>query len=215
MKKLSILIAILLIATIGGVYATWNYVGTTTDIGIEHGQAIKLENSVLDGPAGSYGFDCNITALSIAPNNQTDKIATLVPTYSGGDAAPKLTITFTPSAHCGDDIELNGIDTYIYFDFEREFKYEGDDIFTIEHGANKALKISKINGTGDYDYVWTKDGSNFKIEIDDLALADIIALSQDFQLIDIDAYNNFLVGLGNSHTISLHMHIENINPKVS
>ena len=51
MKKLSILVAIIVIVTIGGVYATWNYAGTSTEIGQQVNQTITLENAVQDGAA--------------------------------------------------------------------------------------------------------------------------------------------------------------------
>lgn len=210
MKKLSILVAIIVIVTIGGVYATWNYAGTSTEIGQQVNQTITLENAVQDGAAGSYTLSHNIASISIAPNNQEDKLATLVATYTDGSSAPKLRLTFTPAANAGDDIEANALASYVYFGTERDFTWKGGSMFTFANGKTSPMSIGAVNSGA--ATVWTKDGSTFTCELTFASLEELIEFSSNIYLPTIDDYNEFLAELGGSHSIQLHMHISNKQP---
>ena len=211
MKRLSLLVAILLIATIGGVYATWNYAGTTKDIGVQEYQAITLESAVQDGAAGSYTLTHNLKTIAIAPNNQDEKLAVLVPTFTDGSTQVKLTLTFTPSTNAGDEIEANALTSYVYLGTERTFTYgePATEIFTFEKGKTAPITIGAANSTEPYK--WTKIGASFTCEIT-LDFEDVIAFAQEIRLPTIDDFNAFLAALGNAHTINMHLHISNINP---
>ena len=71
MKKLTLLVALLLCVTIGGVYATWIFAGDTilpqTDPFTNKMDDVDTETS-----AGSYHFVNNSIAIVVEPNNNTD-----------------------------------------------------------------------------------------------------------------------------------------------
>ena len=215
MKKISLLVAILLVATIGGVYATWNYAGVATDIGIHTNQAITLENAVQNGQAGTYTLTTNLTAINIAPNTQEDKIATLVPTPGNTDIV--LTLKFQPTINAGEDIETNALLSYVYFGTEREFTWKGNPMFTFANGKAKPIIIREADETpNEGEYKWTKpsqDADYFICEIT-LPFEKVIAFAQTIQLPTIDDYNNFLAALGGAHSIMMHLHLSNIAPTV-
>ena len=58
MKKLSLLVALLLIATIGGVYATWTYVGND-QIHTFSPKGVIMEDVEIEGTVGSYTIESN------------------------------------------------------------------------------------------------------------------------------------------------------------
>jgi len=213
MKRVSLIVAIMLIATVGGVYATWNYAGTTTDIGVQENQAIALENAVQDGAAGTYTLSHNLKTISIAPNNQQDKLATLVPVMTDGADTVKLTLTFTPTVNAGDVIEENALTSYIYFGTERVFTYgtPATDVFSFKYGKTDYITIGAANSAETYKWDDTDDDGTFTCEIE-LPFADVVKFTNEISLPTIDDYNAFLAALGNAHTIQMHLHLSNIIP---
>ena len=215
MKKLSTLIALVLIATIGGVYATWNYAGTNTNIGIYENQTITLENAVQDGAAGTFTLEHNIKSINIAPDDQLTKNAVIVPTYtSTSDTKPSLTLTFTPATNAGDVIERDALAAYVYFGTERSFTWNGKAVFTFAVNSTKPIKIDTADKTAS-QYHWEKQGSSFVCKIEFADISNIVALNVDnpISLPTIDDYNQFQQEVFlNGHTLQLHMHLTNINP---
>lgn len=66
MKKLSVLIALVLCVTIGGVYAAWTYTNPTADLTDRHfEQLITISAAIEEGAAGEYAIETNITGMSI------------------------------------------------------------------------------------------------------------------------------------------------------
>ena len=210
MKKITLIVAALVIATIGGVYATWNYAGVATDIGIQTNQAITMENAVQNGQAGTYEMTTNLTAINITPNTQEDKIATLKPTMDGDNVV--ITLKFTPTVNAGDDIEKNALTSYIYFDVERDFKWNGEDIFLFAHDATQAIVINRADSTEE-GYKWeTTDEIDYFTCTITLNFAELVAIQAGIELPTIDDYNDFIAAIGGSHNIMIHMHLTNIAP---
>ncbi len=226
MKKLSILIAMILCVTIGGVYAAWNYAGTSTDIGLQINQTVQLEQSSQNGAAGTYSLSHNITAINITPDDQTTKNATIVATYSQGNA-PVFELTFKPATNAGDVIETNALTSYVYFGTERSFIWDHDansetekvNVFTFPCGKPIADKQEpKVIATADQQtegpkWTWDQAAGVFKCTLTFASITDIITFDSNVHLPTIEDYNRFQseVFFG-GHSLQLHMHISNIAP---
>ena len=91
MKKLSLLIAMILCVTIGGVYATWTYT-QNTDVADE---AVNVNMNLTDvaysGSYGTYKVDTTGLSLTIDPKTGTTHTTALYATGS-------IVITFTPNS---------------------------------------------------------------------------------------------------------------------
>lgn len=217
MKKLSTIIALILIVTIGGVYATWNYAGTSTDIGLQQNQTVTLENSVQDGAAGVYTMTHNISSINITPDSQETKNATLVATYTSG-TAPQFVLTFKPATNAGDVIETKALDSYIYFGTERTFTW-GDPaapLFNFPVGKGSPITIKTADQTSaEYHWEWVEAEGVFKCTITFASITDIIAFNTTVTLPSIEDYDLFKTNVFfGGHTLQLHMHISNIAPTV-
>lgn len=218
MKKLSTLIAIILIATIGGVYATWNYAGTTTNIGVQENKTITLEDAVLDGAAGTFTLSHNINTIVITPVDQETKEAQVFATYTSGNA-PVFTLTFTPAPNAG-SIADYALTSYVYFGTENDYKWDWDknpetestSLFKFPN-ASKAepYVINATNETGG-DYTWVEEDGKFTCTITFAKITEIIDFAQVLKLPEIDDYNALVSAFGTRHTIALHMHLSNIAP---
>ena len=229
MKKLSILIAMILCATIGGVYAAWNYAGTSTDIGLQINQTVQLEQSSQNGAAGTYTLSHNITAINIAPDDQSTKNATIVASYTQGSSAPIFELTFKPATNAGNVIETNALTSYVYFGTERAFTWDHDanpetakvNVFTFPCGKPIPDKQQpKVIATADQQtegpkWTWDQSAGVFKCTLTFAHITDIITFESNVQLPTIEDYNRFQseVFFG-GHSLQLHMHISNIAPTV-
>ena len=199
MKKLSILMALLLVLTIGGVYATWSYAGTN-DIADAFAEAkVTIEDVELIGANGTYKIESNLV-LSIDQANE-DHEAELV--FSSNDSNPiYLKVTFTPAANAPQSIKENAIPTELYFGTTTDMKYSIDsegnysttgtptDIFTFSNPSD---------GNFSENVTWSgpqADGS-FTYSLTETELKTMITLSRTFVL-DIkaehDAFRTALTG---------------------
>ena len=215
MKRISIIVAIVLIATIGGVYATWNYPGTSTNIGLQQNQTITLENAVQDGAAGSYTLTHNISSINITPDGQDTKNAKLVATYSSG-SAPEFILTFKPTINAGDQIEEKALASYVYFGTERTFVWgePSTTLFTFPVGKTSPITIFTADETTEeYHWEWIQADGLFKCTITFSDITDIVNFNTTVHLPTIEDYNKFQqdVFFG-GHSLQLHMHISNIAP---
>jgi hypothetical protein len=100
MKKISILIALALILTIGGVYATWNYAQGDVE-SVELDAVVSLTDKVVDTPKGEIAVDMSGLSIAIDDANN-DYVAELV---IDGD----IDITFTASDIAPADVKANGL----------------------------------------------------------------------------------------------------------
>lgn len=220
MKKLSLLISLILCVTIGGVYAAWNYAGTSTEISTHTSSPIVLTGADQNEKAGTYTLVSNIQGIRIEPETQENKKATLVPVYTNGNV-PTLTLTFTPAVDAGDAIETDALETYVYFGIATDYQWNSTSVFTFTHDVENAIKINKATATvNEGEYKWEKQGTNFTCTIvlepteermtQIGSLADLVEIA-DITLPTIDDYNAFFAAIG-SDDVSLHMHATNVNP---
>lgn len=123
MKKISILIVLAMVLTIGGVYATWNYAQGNVD-SVDLSPVVSLTDKVVDTPKGTIAVD--MSGLSIAiddANNDYD--AELV--MDG-----EVTVTFTANELAPADVQANGIKLQYTLTVTTPWEYKGTQVFTVE-----------------------------------------------------------------------------------
>ena len=185
MKKLSALVALILCATIGGVYASWIYAneGTETFHSVE--LSIGLE-AKFEGAIGTYKIvveDGSVTPFRIAPLSNDDYTATF-------KVEKKVYLEFKPTSKASDDIQTNGVTTYLYYlnaAALEGYTFGGDQIFTY-------TKYTLDNATDKYATITMssadKQGDTFRVDITDI-FRDSIDFIDGVTLPNYDDYTEF------------------------
>jgi hypothetical protein len=198
MKKLSLLMALMLLVTVSGVYAAWTYAGTN-DIADAFAEAkVTIADVELTGANGTYKIESNLV-LSIDQAN-TNHEAKLV-FASNNDQAIYLKVTFTPAENAPEDIKKGAVPSELYFGLTTPMQYKMDDKGNYS-ATGTAVDIFTFANPGDGDlnniFEWTKeDNGTFTYTLDQAALEAQIALSQTFKLdtkAEHDAFREALVG---------------------
>jgi hypothetical protein len=198
MKKLSLLIALCMLLTIGGVYATWSYVGSTDIIDAFAESKVTISDAVIEGTYGIYKIESNLV-LTVDQANDNHEAELVF--GSNNDQPVYLTVTFTPSVNAPKTIKENAVASELYFGVTTPMQYKiaADGSYS-ENGT--AVDIFKFknpgNGTLDNTFAWTKNSDGtFTYTLNADALKEQIALSQTFVL-DIkaehDAFRTALAG---------------------
>ena len=198
MKKLSVLIALMLCVTIGGVYATWTYAGTD-DIADAFAEAkVTIAAAELTGANGTYTVESNLV-LTVDQANE-DHEAELV--FSSNNSDPiHLTVTFTPAANAPQEIKDNAVPSELYFGTTTAMQYKMDAAGNYS-ATGTAKDIFSFTNPADSVFVpnvtWTPetDGS-FTYTLNQAQLESMISLNHNFVL-DIksehDAFREALSG---------------------
>ena len=100
MKKLSLLIALCMLLTIGGVYATWTYTQNTDVADEAVNMNINLTDVAYSGSYGTYKVDTSSLKLAIEPKADTTHTTAL---YIEGN----IVVTFTPNSVAPVEIKEN------------------------------------------------------------------------------------------------------------
>lgn len=198
MKKLSILIALMLLVTVGGVYATWTYAGTN-DIADAYAEAkVTIADAELTGANGVYKIESNLV-LTVDQANENHE-AELV--FSANDGQPiYLKVTFTPAINAPQDIKTNAVPSELYFSTSTTMQYKIDaDGNYSESGTPKDIfKFTNLSdGVFSPNVNWhsESDGS-FTYSLDEADLKSMISLTQTFVLdtkTEHDAFRTVLNG---------------------
>lgn len=175
MKKLSILIALILCVTIGGVYATWVYSQSDDVADITGSKAISMTEATFTGTYGTYHVDTTGLTMVVDPKEGTAHTTSLKIT---GD----LVISFTPNTYAPEEVKTNGVASTFAFSLSNDnWKYDNTNIITVD--------------TNKHDITWTSDGAGaFTFTITAAELANYITLTE-FTLdtkADYDAYDAVL-----------------------
>lgn len=198
MKKLSLLIVLCMLLTIGGVYATWSYVGSTDIIDAFAESKVTIADAVIEGTYGIYKIDSNLV-LTVDQANDNHEAALVF--GSNNDQPVYLTVTFTPSANAPKAIKDNAVASELYFGVTTPMQYKMDDEGNYAADGTPAdiFKFKNSgNGVLDNTFAWTKnDDGTFTYTLNADALKEQISLSQTFVL-DIkaehDAFRAALAG---------------------
>ena len=207
MKKLSVIIALAVCLTIGGVYAAWTYPGNTSQVSQHATLGIQMNANENDS-IGTFSIlvdGGSQNPFKIEPTSSSDFTATFL-------AQHQVTIVFTPKTNAAQSVLENGIDAYWYFtngDKLLSTTYEGNPIFSYQeaNGATNAQKIWAAN-SGEAN-CFVKDGSVFKYNITNDLLA-AIKLRDNIVLDSKADYDAFIASLGQDFVFGLT--VTNINP---
>ena len=187
-----------MILTIGGVYATWSYVGTTDIIDAYSESKVTIADAVSEGTYGIYKVESNLV-LTVDKAND-DHEAELV-FGSNNDQPVYLKVTFTPNAHAPKAIKDNAVPSELYFGVTTPMEYtiNAEGSYDAEGTPVEIFKF-KNSGNNELDNIfkWTKNADGtFTYELNEEQLKEEIALSQTFVL-DIkaehDAFRTALKG---------------------
>lgn len=183
MKKLSILIALMLCVTIGGVYATWTYAGTE-DIADSFAEAkVTIADAELTGANGTFKIESNLV-LTVDQANE-DHEAELVFASTNSEAI-FLTVTFTPAANAPQDIKENAVPAEFYFTTSTTMEYKMDAEGNYSETANATPIFAFANpsdGEFSKNFDWTKNADGtFTYTLNVNQLKTMITLSQTFVL---------------------------------
>ena len=107
MKKLSVLIAMILCVTIGGVYATWYYSGADNVADTSEPVTINLEDSQTVGSHGSYTLHKTLNGETFFRIDQADENHTAKLVCKG-----ELVLGFKPAEHASAAIK-GGVSTCV------------------------------------------------------------------------------------------------------
>lgn len=222
MKKLSMLIAMILCVTIGGVYASWTYADANTEIKGGSSVNVALSGATQAGAAGVLTISENVTSLEISETSTEDKTAKMVATYENGANQVRLYLTFTPASTANDTIKTEGVETYVYFGTNDNINWKMSDevekpLFAFEHDKNNAIKIGTKDSSETHKWSVPENGFTgyYECEII-LDLDKVVALGGTFQLNNINDYTEFetaLKGTKDGANADIHIHATTINPK--
>ena len=135
MKKLSLLIVIALLLSIGGVYATWTYAGAGAAENHQH-VSINLAVATTDAPEGIiHRVDPSLDIR--IDDSDRDYEAELVITGQMG-------FVFMPSDGASADIIQNGIPLQWQLEQRTPIKHGGEEVFIINQATPVALTATKI-----------------------------------------------------------------------
>ena len=169
MKRLSLLLALALLVTVGGVYATWNYAQGTAAYR-EKFLTAHLTDKVTDTAKGV--IDVNIDGLTLtiddADNNHHGELI----------LAGEIVITFTPNEGADADVDRDGIAMQYQLGTTKDYNYNDNPIFTVN------TDIQALNG----------GAATKSVTIPASELQGLITLN-DMELPTVDAYSAFKAAL--------------------
>ena len=164
MKKLSVLIALVLCVTIGGVYAAWTYTNPDADITDEYfNQLITISAATQEGAAGEYAIETNITGMSIdqkGTNSENVDFHKAILNYTTSDGeTPYIKFTLKLKENTGSDIQSKLQTKYAVNLLDIHGQYKDTDIFT-----DHVLGETVIDWNSDWQYDAASDTYSFTID---------------------------------------------------
>lgn len=183
-RKISLLVALILCATIGGVYAVWTYAGT----GENHmsiAKGVNLTTSIQEGTEGAYTLTIGDVVFTIDQRASGDYTPVLHADKAQHATSATMYFHFTPTEIASLEVENNCVVSYI--SFSSSAVYEGDNIFKFPNGY---ITVDKVNGTGEHK--WTKNGDgSFTFSMSGEELLEYIQLEDGFYLDTKAKYDAF------------------------
>ena len=175
MKKLSILVALILCVTIGGVSATWVYPGN--DIGrLEAPVSNNMGDVTFSGSMGTYSLVSNDMALII--NQDGNQTFNTMLTYSGN-----LVFTFTPAANISEaqlDAALNATVSVM-----------GTDVTSAVYGSEQIWAFDQTKTVSLTEADWNEESGVYTCTFACSRLSETIKLAKVFNLPTYDKFKTF------------------------
>lgn len=159
-KRLSLLIALVLCFTIGGVYATWVYTQSDDVADITKSGTVNLTDATFEGTYGTYAVDVQGAKMEVDPKEGTTHTTSLVITGN-------IVITFTPNVNAPVTVKEKAVpSTFALALSNPNWKYNDQVILTVD--------------TSKYDIVWGEPDSNgiFTYTIEASVLSGYITLTE-------------------------------------
>lgn len=151
MKKLSVLIALILCVTIGGVYATWTYTQNTDIADEQIHMTMNLTDVAYAGSYGTYRIDTSGLTMKIDPKEGTTHKTAL---YITG----QIVITFTPNSVAPQEVKDNGVDSTFQLTLTNDnWLYEGQKIVTLQHNDAEEITWGAPDQNGVFSFVITAE----------------------------------------------------------
>ena len=201
MRKLSLLIALCTLLTIGGVYATWTYTDEVIAPGTEI-YSLNLDTIAESGHDGTFAITGNNLSFTINPAEDTTHVTAL---YIEGT----ITITFTPNEFTNDDIKKYGPNAEFFFNLsnanwtyvERDGAEAKPVVELIKATPNATHKILPTNSVEE-GAKWSKDNNTgiFSYTISTDMLEEHVQLTP-FLLDTRTDYYNYQAALSNGTVI--------------
>lgn len=167
MKKLSLLICLCMLLTVGGVYATWIYSGNQLDPQTEPFVA-KMGGLDHEGTSGMYSFVNNTLDFAVEPDAQDTKITTIV----WGDG--QMTLVFTPKGDINDAMLAKALNATLTVELASSSagEYNDETIYTVAPGFSVSLTSDDwtLQTNGTYTYTIDKTTLAGSISIGDFHL---------------------------------------------
>ena len=188
-RKISLVIVLALVLTIGSVYATWTYTKDTDVLDEAVHKSMNLGTVSSNGSYGAYNVDVSGVYFTIDPKAETTHTTAL---YVTGE----IVITFTPNEYAPQEVKNNGVASTFQFTLSNNnWTYEGESIISLVHSGD----------AGKHSITWEKqlDGT-FKYVLDAATIASHFTLTE-FVLdtkVKYDAYNAVLAQGQISITVS-------------
>lgn len=195
MKKLNALIALIVLVTIGGVYATWTYAGTNDIIDGTKEILVTLEDATTSGANGTYSISSNVELIIDQESASSHKAVLIF-----NDNA-EVTITFTPSINAPKEIKENGVASKYKFGTTTAMTYSVDQDGNYDKTNGEAKDIFLFANSTEKDFTWTKntkaDGTFYFTYTFDLAALKTEISINEFNLdtkTEYDAFKGCLTG---------------------
>jgi hypothetical protein len=163
MKKLSLLMALMLLVTVSGVYAAWTYAGSDDIADVLAEAKVTIADVELTGANGTYKIESNLV-LTVDQNKENDNHEAVLVFSSNNNEDIYLRVTFTPSKNAPQDIKDNAVPSELYFTTSTtmEYKMDANGNYS-ETGTPVAIFNFSNPGNGhlDNEFGWTKSaGTN-------------------------------------------------------
>ena len=140
MKRLSLIIALALLVTIGGVFAVWHYDRGEVSLEISRSATMAaIQSDTSKGVIAIVDGEPNNLKFLVDDTDPKDYIAALVPSGS-------ITIKFSPAANADQVVKTNGIKMKATVTLQGEKQqYDSKNIFTVN--ANNSFELNNGNAT--------------------------------------------------------------------
>lgn len=136
MKKLSALVALVLLVTVGGVYATWNYAHGKASVETKYFDAVTVVAPMAEtNSKGTISIDASGLSI-VVDDTDNDFEGELVITG-------EVVVTFTHNEGVTSEVAANGIVMQYELSTTENFKYNTNDIFTVDTTAKRTASATK------------------------------------------------------------------------
>lgn len=213
MKKLSLLIAMILCVTIGGVYATWTYAGQkVSDASYE--SVLRLTDAVEEGAYGTYKVESNAKVF-LDQNAVGDYTAVLKFAKNNVEDTRDIfvTVTFTPNTSLATpEIIAGGLKSQLSFNVLQTMQVKVSQVnnealkshgkYVIDQKAGTLTDVLTFSAPEEINWTKQKDGS-FTYTLNEAQLKEKIKLNKDFYIATKAEYDVFSAALTSNVVIKV------------